>query len=186
MTLSCQVCVCVCVWMFGGEPATMCYTRRWSYRNMSDNIPHSKELCFSTYSKSYRHHMSFLNLPIVVRSAPLKKGAVASDLLSSSRTHYHVFWNLREHFREEQSQLFVLTSKAHSLLHVCIGSGDTLNPRHSWCFQAEDFMGKMRVLAHSCTRGAKDLTTSRTMVNKYLVALQWTLHHPDSWFWRFN
>ena len=117
---------------------------------------------------------------------PATKGPVANDLLSSALVHYQVFWNLREHFRQEQSQLFVLTSKAHSLIHLCAGSGDTLNPRLTWCYQAEDFMGKMRVLAHSCTRGAKDLTVSRSMVDKYLVALQWTLQHPDSWFWRFN
>ena len=139
------------------------------------------------YSLTDTTHMSFLNLLIIVCGVPpLKAGPVASDLLSSARIHYQVFWNLREHFREEHAQLFVLTSKAHSLIHLCAGSGDTLNPRLSWCFQAEDLMGKMRVLAHSCTRGAKDLTTSRSMVDKYLVALQWTLQHPDSWFWRFS
>ena len=149
--------------------------------------------CLARMHVSQRHHtehkcalLDFSHAGCPPTHHHTNRGPEAEDLLASARLHYQLFWSLREHFRDEGEQLFVLTAKAHSLIHVCKGSGRSLSPRFSWCYQAEDWMGKMRVLSHSCIFGARDLGTSRRMVDKYLVAVHWILMHPDSWFWRFQ
>ena len=48
----------------------------------------------------------------------------------------------------------------------------------------KDWMGKMRTLAQSCSRGCTGVIVSHRMMEKYLVALDLTLKEPRMWFWR--
>ena len=56
-------------------------------------------------------------------------GDAATELISIGFEHYRKFWQLREHFRKEDMQLFQLTAKAHHNCHACLLSA-ALNPRH--------------------------------------------------------
>ena len=47
-----------------------------------------------------------------------------------------------------------------------------------------DYMGRMRTLANSASRGASGVVVSHRMLEKYLVALHLTLSNPKGWFWR--
>ena len=53
----------------------------------------------------------------------------STELISIGFEHYRKFWQLREHFRKEGTQLFQLTAKAHHNCHACLLSA-ALNPRH--------------------------------------------------------
>ena len=107
----------------------------------------------------------------------------ADDLIATGFLCYHTFWELREFFRVEELQLFQLTQKAHQNMHCCLLC-TALSPRRTWCFGAEDFMGKMRTLALSASKGASGVAVSRRMLEKYLIALHLTLLDPKAWFWR--
>ncbi len=73
--------------------------------------------------------------------------------MGSGFLHYKVFWDIREHFRAEGMQLFQLTAKAHQNMHSCLLCV-ALSPRKCWCFGHEDFMGKMRILAHRASHAS--------------------------------
>ena len=105
------------------------------------------------------------------------------DLIASGFLYLSVFWDVRCHFQDEDYPLFVLTAKAHYQMHSCLLS-KSLNPRRSWCYLGEDFMGKCRHLATSCSRGASMWSVSNKIMVKYLIAMHMTLSDPDAWFRR--
>ena len=107
----------------------------------------------------------------------------ADDILATGLAHLSVLWELRQHFATEEYPLFQLTQKGHYLMHCCILARE-LNPRLSWCYGGEDFMGKTRDLALSCARGASMWNVSHKMVMKYLIALHLTFEDPQMWFHR--
>ena len=79
-------------------------------------------------------------------------GDAAEKLFRTASDHYYTFWELREHFRLEVSDLFQLTQKGHSCMHMFKRSGH-MNPRRVWCYKFEDFMGHMRILALASSHG---------------------------------
>ncbi len=109
--------------------------------------------------------------------------AAAADLIQTGFLHYKVFWDLREHFRAESLEMFSLTQKAHACMHSCL-LATALSPRKTWCYGAEDYMGKMRTLALSASKGAWGPQVSKRMLDKYRVALHLLLLDPRCWFWR--
>ena len=44
-----------------------------------------------------------------------------------------------------------------------------------WCYGAEDFMGKVRTLAESCTSGTSAEKVPARVLSKYVLALAWVL-----------
>ncbi len=101
--------------------------------------------------------------------------AAATDLWETANSHYSTFWDLREHFRIEGESLFQVTQKAHSNMHSCLRAGE-LNPRVCWCFKYEDYMGILRKLASS-TKHSYGVETSKNMLRKWLVAIDWLLRY---------
>lgn len=108
---------------------------------------------------------------------------VADDFIASGFMHLSIFMQLRQHFQSEDYPLFQLTSKGHYIMHSCLLS-KSLNPRCAWCYAGEDFMGKCRHLALSCSRGCQPWAVSNKMLGKYLIALHLTLTDPKAWLWR--
>lgn len=108
---------------------------------------------------------------------------VAADFVSSGFMHLELFMQLREHFQIEAYPLFQLTSKGHYVMHSCL-LARFLNPRLAWCYSGEDFMGKVRHLALSCSKGCQPWQVSNKMLQKYIVALHLTLTDPRAWLWR--
>ena len=48
--------------------------------------------------------------------------------------------------------------------------------------EAEDFMGKMRILALSASKGSQGVQVSKRMHDKWLKAIHFTLLDPGLWF----
>ncbi len=107
--------------------------------------------------------------------------ADGDDLIATGFLYLSVFWDVRGHFLEEEYPLFALTAKGHYQMHSCLLS-KSLNPRRTWCYLGEDFMGKCRDLATSCAKGATMWQVSSKIVVKYLIAMHLTLSDPAAWF----
>ena len=107
----------------------------------------------------------------------------ADDFKSTGHVHLSMFYELKAHFATEHGKLFQLTQKGHYAMHCCL-RGAEMNPRRVWCYSGEDFMGKCRDLAASCSRGNVMWQVSMKLVKKYLIALDLTLTDPSAWFRR--
>jgi hypothetical protein len=66
--------------------------------------------------------------------------------------------------------IFDITAKTHWMLH---GADDAryLNPRLSWNYAGEDFMGKVKVLHASCCKGNSAAMSTNKFAEKYCFAL---------------
>ena len=67
------------------------------------------------------------------------------------------------------SSLFNVTVKLHFLLEIAYRAGH-LNPRATWCFRGEAFMGILRPLAQSCSRGRAPTRVLQATIAKWLKA----------------
>ncbi len=56
-----------------------------------------------------------------------------------------------------------------------------LNPRMTWCYSGEDFMGKIRPLVGSSVRGNSMWGAIAKAFEKYLRALDMLLRDPGVW-----
>ena len=112
------------------------------------------------------------------------EGEDADAFIETGFIHFNVFWELREHFRIEKLQLMQLTAKSHSCMHSILLC-KAMNPRLTWCYGHEDFMGKMRNLAISAAQGRGfGPTVTDRMAEKYLIAMHFLMTDPKAWFWR--
>ena len=107
----------------------------------------------------------------------------ASELIAVGMVHLNVFWELREHFAEDDFPMFQLTSKGHYLMHSCLLAG-FLHPHLSWAYTGEDFMGKIRGLAQSCSKRGLLWQVSGKVLQKWLVAMHLLFLDPSTWFRR--
>ena len=71
---------------------------------------------------------------------------------------------------EHGDMLFSMPTKFHMLHHLARKSR-FLNPRRTNCFIDEDFVGKVKVLVHSCSSGTEMHRMSARMMEKYRRAL---------------
>ena len=94
-------------------------------------------------------------------------------MFKTGTEHYNLFWQLREQFRIEREKFYILTQKSHSCLHSCYRSNE-MNPRLTWCFKFEDYMGHMRKLASSC-KNAYGVDVSKNMLEKWWYGKEWLL-----------
>ena len=74
------------------------------------------------------------------------------------------------HFQDQTPCLFPEIPKIHMLLHVA-QQCDQLNPRLTWCYKGEDFMGVHRNLAKSCATRLEPPQVCEKMLLKMRVAL---------------
>ena len=72
--------------------------------------------------------------------------------------------------RAEGQLLYNSTSKFHHAFHLG-QQGLYLNPRTSWEYGWEDFVGKMITLGHGCSHGATTMQLSVRIATKYRIAL---------------
>ena len=107
----------------------------------------------------------------------------ASSLLALGMTHYNAFWELRQHFAEDDFPIFQLTSKGRYVLHACL-LASSLHPCLAWAFTGEDFMGKIRTLAQSCSKGVFLWEASNKVQLRWLVAMHLLFTDPTLWFRR--
>ena len=67
-------------------------------------------------------------------------------------------------------RLFNITIKFHYLAHLAL-SADQMNFHLTWCFAGEDFMQHTKRLMMSSVRGNIAQSSSRKMMQKYLIAM---------------
>ena len=77
---------------------------------------------------------------------------------------------LCHHFHKEALFLFNFIPKNHYLFHLC-QRGRHMSPKLSWCYQGEDLMQKVKMLAQSSYRGTLPRNLGNKILSKYLVAL---------------
>lgn len=82
-------------------------------------------------------------------------------------------WALRE-----DRYLFHLVNKFHSFHHLCLWAKH-LNPRASWCFKGEDFVGRMSTIASSVLYGVRSSRMSVKFAKKYRLMLHLRLTRGD-------
>jgi len=77
-------------------------------------------------------------------------------------------------YPKKELKLFLVTPKSHFLAHVAL-TAQYINPRLGFCFQGEDYMGKMKAIASLSARGNSVYQVSGKTVAKYCRALQLVL-----------
>lgn len=75
-----------------------------------------------------------------------------------------------------------IVPKFHFFMHIAFNAR-YINPRFTWCFRAEDFVGNIATLALSCASGNSSIVISRKLATKYLHLIHLMLTrgvHQDS------
>ncbi|CAK9091525.1 unnamed protein product [Durusdinium trenchii] len=78
---------------------------------------------------------------------------------------------LANHFAEEETDLFTLTSKCHMLQHISLLAG-CINPRLVWCFSGEDMQNRVQQLAQASVKGNNAASAVNKIVRHYRLAMQ--------------
>ena len=73
--------------------------------------------------------------------------------------------------KSKNKMLFHLVPKFHMAWHMA-QQFKFLNPRITWTFKAEDYVGKISKLAHGCTYGTSRMNVSSSICSKY----RWYMH----------
>lgn len=94
----------------------------------------------------------------------------SSTQATEARTTMQVFlYNycaLHDWAKENSIMLFHLVPKFHMAWHMAQHFA-FLNPRLTWTFKAEDYVGKISKLAHGCTYGTSRMNVSSSICSKY-------------------
>ena len=85
-----------------------------------------------------------------------------------ARLNLHVW---RHFAQEDVPPIFQVTSKMHMLQHLTENSG-ALNPRMTWCYSQEDFMGVVRHMAQNCAAGTPPLMAGAKLMDHWLIAFE--------------
>ena len=79
------------------------------------------------------------------------------------------------HFFHPQGMfLFNFVPKNHYLFHLAM-LGQHMSPRLAWCYQGEDLMNKVKVLAQGSFRGTPPRILGNKVMGKYMVGLNHAL-----------
>ena len=84
------------------------------------------------------------------------------------------------HLHYEPNKVYALTIKHHMLWHIC-WMARWLNPRCMWCYDFEDFCGKMCRSAKACVAGTPMHLIGAKVCDNFLVAteLACSLRRPE-------
>jgi hypothetical protein len=70
----------------------------------------------------------------------------------------------------EGKNMYSVVPKHHYAVHLSQQS-DFINPRFTWCYKGEDFVGKLSRLAHVCLYGTPCFNVAGTLCERYPVAI---------------
>ena len=97
------------------------------------------------------------------------------DLMGSFYREYN--W-LNIWASENERYLFHVVQKFHMFYHL-VYNARFLNPRMSWCFKAEDYVGKISTLGSSVIYGVNTSKLSMKLAKKYRLHLHMRLTRPQ-------
>ena len=85
------------------------------------------------------------------------------------------YTTLSEEAKKTNLNRYNVVAKFHYFVHL-VQQAEFLNPKASWCYGGEDLVGRASTLAQTCTRGTAAHKITKTMMDKYRVAvhLKWT------------
>ena len=95
----------------------------------------------------------------------------AIDLDKRFCEHY---WSLNQRAQENDRKLYHIVWKFHAMHHL-IKNFQVLNPKYTWNFRAEGFVGKNSRLASSIAMGVKSTRVSNKFLVKYRILLHMQL-----------
>ena len=102
--------------------------------------------------------------------------ALAQEAFQSMKaTLQHYCWlNQNFPFHRDLEVYFQLFPKLHFCHHIG-WFARYQNPRTSWCYYNESWIGSLAVLAHSCSHGTRPAKLAMSLTEKYLCALHMRL-----------
>ena len=102
--------------------------------------------------------------------------ALAQEAFQSMKaTLQHYGWlNQNFPFHRDLEVYFQLFPKLHFCHHIG-WFARYQNPRTSWCYYNESWIGSLAVLAHSCSHGTRSAKLAMSLTKKYLCALHMRL-----------
>ena len=74
--------------------------------------------------------------------------------------------------------LWNITPKHHYFWHLAMQAND-LNPRMSWCYANEDFVGKISTIGMSCRHGQVAASRSKSLMAKYILGIVLRMFHAS-------
>ena len=77
-------------------------------------------------------------------------------------------------FHKQGLFLFNFVPKNHYLFHLA-ELGKQMSPRLAWCYQGEDLMHKVKIMAQGSFRGTPAKTLGNKVMAKYLIGLSQAL-----------
>ena len=88
-----------------------------------------------------------------------------------------VHWSLLSRLSVERGlHLWHVVPKHHYLWHLA-EEASHLNPRMSWCYSNEDFVGKLATIGLSTRHGQAAAYRSRQLVEKYILGITLRMFH---------
>jgi hypothetical protein len=94
----------------------------------------------------------------------------ATEFLDCTYNFLSLFTSLANSYQKPplSLKLFNVTIKCHYLLHSALMS-KFLNPRLIWCYSAEDYMHKIKILGQSCVKGSPAWQVSNKVADKWML-----------------
>ena len=100
------------------------------------------------------------------------------DAVSKSTEHYAMLATLaREHVG---CLMYNIVPKTH-LVHHIAEAAVYENPKHSWVYMEEDFIGRVCKMARHAALGAGGARLTKGLMNKYLRLIYVRLHYKHNW-----
>ena len=84
------------------------------------------------------------------------------------------YWGLNQWAQENDRKLYHIVWKFHAMHHL-IKNFQFLNPKYTWNFRAEDFVGRVSRLGSSIAMGVKSTRLSAKLLVKYRILLHMQL-----------
>ena len=106
----------------------------------------------------------------------LQPEEAANALKFMQKTLRHATW-LQEHYNDQQR--FRFTPKFHFALHLAQWC-KWENPRMTWTYRCESFVGSMALLAHSISHGTRATRITNSFCQKYLLAYQLRINQLEA------
>ena len=92
------------------------------------------------------------------------------EMMRKAEMFFDSYQALNDWAVEQGRLLFHIVMKHHTLLHL-VENARFLNPRITWCFKSEDYVGKVSHICHSVSMGVRSTRLSEKQLAKYCLML---------------
>ena len=106
--------------------------------------------------------------------------SIANQILKHVEQLLMHYCLLAEHSLEQEPATFRwnIVPTHHYFWHLGMQAAD-LNPRMSWCYANEDFVGKISTIGMSCRHGQVAANRSKSLMAKYILGIILRMHHAS-------